>query len=383
MTPGSILSLVLLAFVVIIVIKGVRIVQQSQSMVIERLGRYHKTLNAGINIIIPIVDKPRPMAWRQIIETPQGQRITRYKDYEKIDLRETVFDFPKQGVITKDNVVTEINALIYFQIVDPVKSVYEISNLPSAIEKLTQTTLRNVIGELELDECLTSRDTINMKLRTILDEATNKWGVKVNRVELQDINPPTDIKEAMEKQMRAERSRRAQIIEAEGSKTAAILEAEGRKGADINEAEGTRQAKILQAQGEAQARLTVAEAEAEAIRRIADAVKDSKADPTQYLISIKYIETLEQILREGKAGQKNGFHAVRSWWLDELCRRLEGTLGQHEIGADFAALRLSLMHARGNTFSAASFSFSLRFVLGRRLVSGEFDAVQDGFVVRR
>lgn len=307
MTPTTILSLVLLLFVVAIVVKGVRIVQQSQAMVIERLGRYHKTLNAGINVIIPVVDKPRSMAWRQVLETSQGRKIARYKEYEKIDLRETVFDFPKQGVITKDNVVTEINALIYFQVVDPVKAVYEINNLPSAIEKLTQTTLRNVIGELELDECLTSRDTINMKLRTILDDATNKWGVKVNRVELQDINPPTDIKEAMEKQMRAERSRRAQIIEAEGSKKAAILEAEGRKGADINEAEGERQARILKAEGEAQARLTVAEAEAEAIRKIAEAVKDSKADPTQYIIALKYIETLEQILREGKAGQKTVF----------------------------------------------------------------------------
>jgi regulator of protease activity HflC (stomatin/prohibitin superfamily) len=226
---------------------------------------------------------------------------------DRIDLRETVFDFPKQGVITKDNVVTEINALIYFQIVDPVKSVYEINNLPNAIEKLTQTTLRNVIGELELDECLTSRDTINMKLRAILDEATNKWGVKINRVELQDINPPIDIREAMEKQMRAERTRRALIIEAEGTKSAAILEAEGRKGADINEAEGAKQAMILKAQGEAQARLVVAEAEAEAIRCIAQAVEHTKADPTQYLIAIRYIDTLEQVLRDGGAGSKTVF----------------------------------------------------------------------------
>ena len=156
-------------------------------------------------------------------------------------------------MITKDNVVTEINALIYFQIVDPVKSVYEINNLPNAIEKLTQTTLRNVIGELELDDCLASRDTINNKLRIILDDATNKWGVKVNRVELQDINPPQDIKEAMEKQMRAERNRRAQIIEAEGTKKATVLNAEGQKEAAINEAEGHKQAKILYAEGEATA----------------------------------------------------------------------------------------------------------------------------------
>ncbi|MDA8695718.1 paraslipin, partial [Flavobacteriales bacterium] len=179
---------------------------------------------------------------------------------------------------------------------DPVKSVYEISNLPNAIEKLTQTTLRNVLGELDLDECLSSRDTINTKLRAILDEATNKWGVKVNRVELQDINPPQDIKEAMEKQMRAERSRRAQIIEAEGTKTAAILQAEGQKGADINQAEGERQAAILQAEGRANARLQVAEAEAKAIRMVAEAVSTTKADPTQYLIAVRYVEALEKMM---------------------------------------------------------------------------------------
>lgn len=307
MNSSSILALIFLVLAAMIVIKGVRIVRQSESMVIERLGKYRKTLNAGINIIIPIVDRPRDIVWRMSGELPDGIRVTKYKMRERVDLRETVFDFPKQGVITKDNVVTEINALIYFQITDPVKAVYEINNLPNAIEKLTQTTLRNVIGELELDECLTSRDTINMKLRTILDEATNKWGVKVNRVELQDINPPTDIKEAMEKQMRAERTRRAQIIDAEGTKTAAILEAEGRKGADINQAEGHKQARILKAQGEAEARLAVAEAEAEAIRRIAAAVADTNTDPTQYLIAVKYIETLEQVLREGGAGSKTVF----------------------------------------------------------------------------
>lgn len=306
MTAGTILSLVILFIAIAIVVKGVRIVQQSETMVIERLGRYHRTLGAGINIIIPIVDRPRPIAWRFLRETG-GRRMIQYSNKERVDMRETVFDFPKQGVITKDNVVTEINALIYFQIVDPIKSIYEINNLPNAIEKLTQTTLRNVIGELELDECLTSRDTINMKLRTILDEATNKWGVKVNRVELQDINPPTDIKEAMEKQMRAERTRRAQIIEAEGMKKAAILQAEGQRDAEINEAEGNRQSRVLRAQGDAEARLAIAEAEAEAIRRIADAVSQTKADPTQYLIAVRYIETLEQILRDGGAGSKTVF----------------------------------------------------------------------------
>ena len=303
----SIISTFILIFAALIVIKGIRIVKQSESMIIERLGKYSSTLEAGINVIIPIVDKPRTVQWRYAVEDGQGRRYVTYKTRERIDLRETVFDFPKQSVITKDNVVTEINALIYFQIVDPVKSVYEINNLPNAIEKLTQTTLRNVIGELELDDCLASRDTINNKLRIILDDATNKWGVKVNRVELQDINPPQDIKEAMEKQMRAERNRRAQIIEAEGTKKATVLQAEGQKEAAINEAEGHKQAKILYAEGEATARIKVAEAEAQAIQKIATAVVETKADPAQYLIAIKYIDTLEQILREGGAGQKTVF----------------------------------------------------------------------------
>jgi len=241
----SIISTFILIFAALIVIKGIRIVKQSESMIIERLGKYSSTLEAGINVIIPIIDKPRTVQWRYAVEDGQGRRYVTYKTRERIDLRETVFDFPKQSVITKDNVVTEINALIYFQIVDPVKSVYEINNLPNAIEKLTQTTLRNVIGELELDDCLASRDTINNKLRIILDDATNKWGVKVNRVELQDINPPQDIKEAMEKQMRAERNRRAQIIEAEGTKKATILNAEGQKEAAINEAEVTNKQKYF------------------------------------------------------------------------------------------------------------------------------------------
>ena len=303
----SIISTFILIFAALIVIKGIRIVKQSESMIIERLGKYSSTLEAGINVIIPIIDKPRTVQWRYAVEDGQGRRYVTYKTRERIDLRETVFDFPKQSVITKDNVVTEINALIYFQIVDPVKSVYEINNLPNAIEKLTQTTLRNVIGELELDDCLASRDTINNKLRIILDDATNKWGVKVNRVELQDINPPQDIKEAMEKQMRAERNRRAQIIEAEGTKKATVLQAEGQKEAAINEAEGHKQAKILYAEGEATARIKVAEAEAQAIDKIAAAVVETKADPAQYLIAIKYIDTLEQILREGGAGQKTVF----------------------------------------------------------------------------
>lgn len=303
MTGITIIALAIFLFVLVLLAKGLRIIKQSESMVIERLGKYHKMLTAGINIIIPFIDQPRSTAWRQVRELADGRRFTSVKMLDRIDLRETVFDFPRQNVITRDNVVTEINALIYFQIVDPIKSVYEINDLPNAIEKLTQTTLRNVIGEMDLDDCLSSRDTINMKLRAILDEATNKWGVKVNRVELQDINPPRDIKEAMEKQMRAERDRRAQIIEAEGGKRARILDAEGRRDSEIQEAEGMKQSNILRAQGEAEARIMVAEAEAEAIRRIGEAVSSGNADPTQYLIAIKYIEALERIM-DGNAGNQ-------------------------------------------------------------------------------
>ena len=244
-------SLIILSFLSIFVIfllaKGIRIVKQSEALIVERLGKYHKTLESGINIIIPIIDQPRQISWRYSETGFNGDVISVFKMRDRIDLRENVYDFPKQNVITRDNVVTEINALIYFQIMDPIKSVYEIGNLPSAIEKLTQTTLRNVVGELDLDQSLSSRDTINTKLRTILDDATNKWGVKVNRVELQDINPPQEIREAMEKQMRAERDRRATVLEAEGEKTSQILTAEGQRESDIQRAEGEKRAAVLEA----------------------------------------------------------------------------------------------------------------------------------------
>lgn len=280
--------IVLLVLVVIYVSQGIKIVSQSETVIIERLGRYNRTLQAGINIILPIVEKPKATA----VRLPNGF-IGMTK---KIDLREQVIDFDKQSVITKDNVMTEINALLYFQIVDPVKSVYEIKNLPLAIEKLTQTTLRNVVGEMELDETLTSRDTINSKLRAVLDDATNKWGVKVNRVELQDITPPESIRFAMEKQMQAERDRRAEILKAEGEKQSAILKSEGEKSAEINAAEAEKQASILKAQGLAEAQVLQAEAEAKAIAQISAAVASNKgADPVQYLLAIKYIESLKEM----------------------------------------------------------------------------------------
>jgi regulator of protease activity HflC (stomatin/prohibitin superfamily) len=270
-------------------------------MIIERLGKYNRTLESGINIIIPLFDKSRSIYWRYRLIDVAGNDIITERLANRIDLREQVFDFPRQNVITKDNVTIEIDAMLYFQITDPVKSTYEITNLPNAIEKLTQTTLRNVIGELDLDGCLVSRDIINTKLRGILDEATDKWGVKVNRVELQDITPPPEIQKAMEQQMRAERDRRAAILEAEGKKKAAILEAEGIRESDINKAEGEKRAAILIAEGESEARIKVATAEKEAINRITEAISATKGNPANYLIAVRYIETLKEMV----TGQNN------------------------------------------------------------------------------
>ncbi len=296
-----IITIVATIFVIIFVASGFKIIQQAETMVIERLGKYNRTLESGINIIIPVFDKSRSIFWRYRKTDVSGEDIVTQKMTSKIDLREQVFDFPRQNVITKDNVTIEIDAMLYFQITDPVKSTYEIANLPNAIEKLTQTTLRNVLGELDLDECLVSRDVINTKLRAILDEATDKWGVKVNRVELQDITPPPEIQKAMEQQMRAERDRRASILEAEGKKKAAILESEGVKESAINMAEGEKKSAILQAEGEAEARIKVATAEKEAIDRITEAISASKGDPANYLIAVRYIETLKEMV----SGQNN------------------------------------------------------------------------------
>ena len=266
------------------------IIPQSETKIVERLGKYHATLQPGINLIIPFVDKAK-----EIVVIKRGL----YSYSNKIDLREQVYDFPKQNVITKDNVQTEINALLYFQIVDPFKAVYEIDNLPNAIEKLTQTTLRNIIGELELDQTLTSRDTINTKLRAVLDDATNKWGIKVNRVELQDITPPASVLAAMEKQMQAERNKRATILTSEGRKASEILQSEGEKMATINRAEAAKQEAILYAEGEAQARIRKAEAEAIAIKKITEAVGAS-TNPANYLLAQKYIQMLEELAKGDK-----------------------------------------------------------------------------------
>ena len=285
MEPIIIVLVVIVLCALVLVKKALVIIPQSETKIIERLGRYHATLNPGINIIIPFIDRAK-----DIVILSRG----RYMYSTTIDLREQVYDFPKQNVITKDNVQTEINALLYFQIVDPFKAAYEISNLPNAIEKLTQTTLRNIIGELELDETLTSRDTINKKLGSVLDEATDKWGVKVNRVELQDITPPESVLTAMEKQMQAERNKRATILTSEGKKAADILQSEGEKTAIINKAEAAKQEAILNAEGEALARIRKAEAEAKAIELITEAVGKS-TNPANYLLAQKYIQMLEQL----------------------------------------------------------------------------------------
>lgn len=290
----------LIAVVILYCIKGIIVVQQAEVVIIERLGRFEKILQSGLNFIIPFIEEPRGIEWKFTQRAVDGSTYSYLKNKIRIDLRESVYDFPRQNVITKDNVSISINAIIYFQIIDPKSAVYEIQNLPEAIEKLTQTTLRNLVGQLDLDESLVSRDKINQELRAILDEATNKWGVKVNRVELQDIMPPADIQQAMEKQMRAERDKRAAILEAEGLKQSAILNAEGDKLAQINRAEGDKQSAILRADGEAQARIINANAEGNAIKVIIDAISD-KGQPDKYLIAMKYLETLQSI----NEGQNN------------------------------------------------------------------------------
>ena len=284
----NIASYVLIAIVVLVIIlakKSLVIISQSETKIIERLGKYYATLQPGINVIIPFIDHPK-----EIVSANNG----RYQYTSSIDLREQVYDFDRQNVITKDNIQMEINALLYFQIVDPFKAVYEINNLPNAIEKLTQTTLRNSIGEMELDQTLTSRDTINTKLRGVLDDATNKWGIKVNRVELQDIIPPASVLQAMEKQMQAERDKRATILTSEGTKQAQILQSEGEKAATINKAEADKQQSILRAEGEATARIKKAEAEAIAIEKITEAVGKS-TNPANYLLAQKYIQMLQEV----------------------------------------------------------------------------------------
>ncbi|WP_347344288.1 SPFH domain-containing protein [Microbacterium sp.] len=255
-----VLLVVIAIFVVVVIFRSIRIIPQAYTGVVERLGRYQRTLSPGLNILVPFIDRLRPL----------------------VDMREQVVSFPPQPVITEDNLVVSIDTVVYFQVTDARAATYEIANYLGAVEQLTTTTLRNVVGGLNLEEALTSRDEINGQLRIVLDEATGKWGIRVSRVELKAIDPPHSIQDSMEKQMRAERDRRAVILTAEGSKQSQILEAEGRRQADILRAEGEKQAAILKAEGEATA-----------IQTVFDAIHAGK--PDEKLLAYQYLLTLPKI----------------------------------------------------------------------------------------
>jgi regulator of protease activity HflC (stomatin/prohibitin superfamily) len=262
----------------------IRIVPQATVMLVERLGRFDKVASSGLNLLIPFMDRPRAVYW-----TNTRPGIT------SIDLREQYIDLPPQPVITRDNVTIHVDSVVYWQITDPVKAVYEMNDLVGGIVQLTITGMRAVMGDMDLDHTLSQRDQINAKLRLILDEATDKWGVKVTRVDVKNINPPEDVRITMEKQMTAERNRRALVLQAEGDRQAAITRAEGEKQAAVTRAEGEKQSAILAAEGAAQARQRNAEAEAEAIGVIAKAIPNG--DPGQYLITTRYIDSLRDMTR--------------------------------------------------------------------------------------
>ncbi|WP_250674752.1 SPFH domain-containing protein [Paraclostridium ghonii] len=281
---ATIFFTVLIALVIVLGISTIKIVKQSEVIIVERLGKYWKTGESGLNIVIPILDRV----------------------VKRIDLRTQVIDSPPQPVITKDNVTMSIDTVVYYQITDSFKATYEIANLVQAIRYLTTTTLRDVIGTMELDRTLSSRDDVNNKLRIILDEATDKWGVRVERVEIKNIDLPADIKEAMEKQMRAEREKRAVILQAEGTKQAAITGAQGHKESQILKAEGEKQTAILHAEAKRESQVRIAEGEAEAINKIAEAEANrvrmvyealKNANVDEAMLSVKYVEALSEMAK--------------------------------------------------------------------------------------
>jgi regulator of protease activity HflC (stomatin/prohibitin superfamily) len=269
----------------VVLAKTVKIVPQSTVLLIERLGRFSRAATSGLNIIIPFLDRPRAVYWTN---TRPG---TTY-----LDLREQFIDLPPQSVISRDNVMVNVDSVVYWQITDPIKATYEVNDLVGSIVQLTFTGMRSVIGKLDLDHTLSSRDQINNELRLILDEATDKWGVKVTRVDIKNITPPEDVRITMEKQMTAERNRRALVLQAEGEKQAAIARAEGEKQAAITRAEGDKASAVLQADGAAQARLLAAGADAQAIAIISQIIGSPK-DTTQYLITSRYIDSLQNMAR--------------------------------------------------------------------------------------
>ena len=265
--------LVLLIIILIIAAMSIKIVKQSEVYIIERLGKFYKVADAGLTIIVPFLDHVRSV----------------------VSLKQQTMDVPPQGVITKDNVTITIDTVVFYQITDPAKAVYEIQSLKKGIEYLAITTIRDIVGKMDLDSTFSSRDMINEELRAILDEATDQWGCKIDRVEIKDITPPADIRDAMEKQMNAERNKRAMILESEAQRQSAITIAEGKKQAAILEAEADKEAKIRRAAGEAQAIKEVAEAKAKEIAMVYDAIKT--ADPDEKLVQIKSLEALEEVAK--------------------------------------------------------------------------------------
>ena len=265
--------LALLVIIIVLASMSIKIVKQSEVYVIERLGKFYKVADAGLTIIIPFLDHVRSV----------------------VSLKQQTMDVPPQGVITKDNVTITIDTVVFYQITDPAKAVYEIQSLKKGIEYLAITTIRDIIGKMDLDETFSSRDGINNKLRVVLDEATDRWGCKIDRVEIKEINPPADVQDAMEKEMNAERNKRAMILEAEAQRQSAITIAEGRKQAAILEAEADKEARIRRAAGEAQAIKEVADAKALEIQKVYDAMK--KADPTEKLVQLKSLEALEEVAK--------------------------------------------------------------------------------------
>jgi regulator of protease activity HflC (stomatin/prohibitin superfamily) len=294
------LLILIVLFVVVLLARTVRIIPQARAGILERFGKYKESLPAGLNVVVPFIDKVRYL----------------------IDLREQVVSFPPQPVITEDNLVVSIDTVIYFQVTDPVAATYEIANYIQAIEQLTMTTLRNIVGGMDLEETLTSRDQINSGLRGVLDEATGKWGIRVNRVELKGIDPPPSIKDSMEKQMRADREKRATILTAEGGRQAAILTAEGEKQSAILTAEGARESQILRAQADREAAILRAQGEGQAIQTVFQAIHDGR--PDQSLLAYQYLQMMPKIAQ----GDANKVWVVPS----EFTKALEG-LGSsiHEI----------------------------------------------------
>lgn len=289
MDAWSVLLLLFMIFLAIsalvIGVKTIRIVPQATVMLVERLGSFSRVASSGLNVLFPFLDKPRGVYWTNV-----------RPGLTSIDLREQYIDLPPQPVITRDNVTIHVDSVVYWQITDPIKAVYEVADLLGGIVQLTITGMRAVMGDMDLDHTLSQRDQINAKLRLILDEATDKWGVKVTRVDVKNINPPEDVRITMEKQMTAERTRRALVLQADGDRQAAITRAEGEKQAAITRAEGDKEAAILQADGAAQSRLRVAAAEAEAISRLSQAMA-GHGNPAQYLITKSYIESLRDMTK--------------------------------------------------------------------------------------